>query len=176
MTPINSTIIVLASSLASAFVVQAQSSGTGVFANEVKQGYNAVKNNLLKAAEKMPEENYSFKPVPEIRSFGALVAHIADAQTRFCSTVMGTQKTPNASSKTTKADIVAALKESTGDCDKAFESISDANATEMVKMGRMEMSKLGMLMRVVVHDNEEYGYLAVYMRLKNIVPPSSEGR
>lgn len=172
----NRTLIVLASSLASVFVLQAQSSGTGVFANEVKQGYNSVKNNLVKAAEKMPEESYSFKPVPDIRSFGALVAHIADAQTRFCNAVMGTQKTPNASTKTSKEDIVAALKDSVADCDKAFEGISDANATEMVKMGRMESSKLGMLARVVVHDNEEYGYLAVYLRLKNIVPPSSEGR
>src|ERR1051326_8748338 len=143
-------LIVLASLFAGAFALQAQSNA---LSSEIKQSYKSVKNNLLKAAEKMPEENYSFKPVPEIRSFGALVAHVADAQTRFCSTVMGSPKQPSAGSKTSKADIVAALKESIADCDKAFDSLTEAAATEMVKMGRNESTKMGAMMRTVVHDN-----------------------
>jgi|ERR1051326_2183147 uncharacterized damage-inducible protein DinB len=166
-------LIVLASLFAGAFALQAQSNA---LSSEIKQSYKSVKNNLLKAAEKMPEENYSFQPVPEIRTFGALVAHIADAQTRFCTVAMGEPKTPSAGSKKTKADLVAALKESIADCDKAFEELTDAAATQMVKMGRNESTKMGALVRNVIHDNEEYGYLAVYLRLKNIVPPSSEGR
>lgn len=166
----------LASSLAGLFALHAQpASGSGLSA-EAKQAYNSVKNNILKAAEKMPEENYGFQPVPEIRTFGALVAHIADAQTRFCSTVMGQPKTPTAGSKKTKADIVAALKDSIADCDKVFDGLTDAAATETVKLGRNEATKMGALMRIVMHDNEEYGYMAVYLRLKGVVPPSSEGR
>lgn len=169
-------LIVLASSVAGFFALQAQPASGGGLSGELKQSYNSVKNNLLKAAEKMPEENYNFQPVPEIRTFGALVAHIADAQTRFCNAVLGEQKTPTAGSKKTKADIVAALKDSIGDCDKAFESLTDAAATEMIKMGRGQSTKMGALMRTVIHDNEEYGYMAVYLRLKGVVPPSSEGR
>jgi len=169
-------LILLASSLAGVFALQAQPAATGGLSSELKQSYSAIKNNLQKAAEKMPEENYSFKPVPEIRSFGALVAHVADSQTRICNAVMGQQKTGTASSKTAKADIVAALKDSIADCDKAFDALTDAAATEMIKMGPREATKMGTLARTVIHDNEEYGYMAVYLRLKGVVPPSSEGR
>ncbi len=149
---------------------------TNPLIGEAKQAYNNIKNNLTKMAEKMPEEHYSFKPVPEIRTFGQLVAHVADSQTRTCSAVKGEPKTPSAASKTSKADLVSALKESFADCDAAFESLTDANAAEVVKMGRGQSSKLGALIRTTTHDNEEYGYMAVYLRLKGIVPPSSEGR
>ena len=48
---------------------------------EAKQQYTAIKNNLLKAAAKMPEENYSFKTVPQVRTYGEMIAHVADVQT-----------------------------------------------------------------------------------------------
>jgi hypothetical protein len=143
---------------------------------ELRQMYTGVKNNLTRMADKMPEEHYAFKATPEIRSFGQLVAHVADSQARTCSAVAGEQKALNAASKTTKADLVAALKESFALCGAAFDGLTDATATQMVKTGRGESSKLGALARTVSHSNEEYGYMAVYMRLKGIVPPSSEGR
>jgi hypothetical protein len=143
---------------------------------EARQAYNGVKNNVTKMAEKMPEENYGFQPVTEIRTFGALMGHIADAQMGACSAVNGEQKMLNASKKTAKADLVAALKESFTECDKAFESLTDASANLMVKSRRGQRSKLGTLMGVVTHSNEEYGYGAIYLRLKGVVPPSSEGR
>jgi uncharacterized damage-inducible protein DinB len=155
---------------------QAQDGAKSVFSGEAKKAYTSIKNNLVSAAEKMPEENYGFKPVPEIRSFGALVAHIADANTFFCGSIKGEQKTPNAASKTTKADLVAALKEAFEFCDGAYDSLTDASASEMVKSRMGEMSRLGLAYRNIGHDNEEYGYLAVYLRLKGVVPPSSEKR
>jgi hypothetical protein len=111
-----------------------------------------------------------------MRSFGQLIGHIADTQTRICGAVMGEAKTPDASSKTAKADLVAAMQASIVDCDKAYDALTDANASQMVKMGRMERSRFGILLMNVTHDNESYGYLAPYFRLKGLVPPSSEGR
>ena|SRR5271165_172618 len=143
---------------------------------EAKQAFNAIKNNLVKMAEKMPEEAYGFQPVPEIRTFGQLIAHVADAQLRTCSAVLGEQKQANAASKSAKADLVAAMKEAVAECDKAFESLTDANAAEMIKTPRGQRTKLGALVGNTIHDNEEYGYMAVYMRLKGVVPPSSEGK
>jgi len=143
---------------------------------EVKQAYTRVKNNLVKAAENMPEDNYGFQPVPEIRTFGKLVAHIADSQAGNCSSVNGQRKSVDAGSKTSKADIVAALKESVAICDAAYDSLTDANSAEMVTTQRGSRPKLGILIGNLAHDNEEYGYLAVYLRLKGVVPPSSEGR
>ena len=143
---------------------------------EIKQMYNGIKNNLTKMAEKMPEEHYAFKATPDIRTFGQLIGHVADAQARTCSAVMGEQKAVNAGSKTTKADLVAALKESFTICDAAFNALTDAAATETITTPRGQRSKLGMLAGVISHSNEEYGYMAVYMRLKGVVPPSSEPR
>ena len=150
--------------------------GQVTLSGEAQQAYTNIKNNILKAADKMPEENYSFKPSPEIRTFGALVAHIADSQTRLCNGIMGKTKAGTAGTKTAKADIVAALKDSFTDCDAAFDGLTEANAKDVVKMGPREFTHLGALLRGVIHDNEEYGYLAVYLRLKSVVPPSSEGR
>jgi len=144
---------------------------------EFKQMYTGVKNNLIKMAEKMPEENYGFKATPDVRTFGQLMAHIADSQARTCSAVNGGEpKAVNAGSKTAKADIVAAMKESFAICDTAVDGLTDATAVQMIKTPRGERSKLGALMGLVSHSNEEYGYSAVYMRLKGVTPPSSEGR
>jgi uncharacterized damage-inducible protein DinB len=151
---------------AGACALQAQST-------EVKQAYNGIKNNLLKMADKMPDENYAFKATPDIRSFGQLVGHVADAQVGTCSAVNGEPKKLGASSMTSKADLVAALKASFDECDKAFDSLSDATAAQTIKMGQREATKLGALARVVTHSNEEYGYMSVYLRLKGVVPPSS---
>jgi len=52
---------------------------------ESKQMYTSIKVNLMAMADKMPEEDYSFKPTADIRSFGQIVAHVADVQARFCS-------------------------------------------------------------------------------------------
>jgi uncharacterized damage-inducible protein DinB len=144
---------------------------------EMKTAYTGIKNNLIRMAEKMPADQYDFKPVNEIRSFGALMAHVADSQLRTCSAVNGEAKTPNAASKTAKDDLVAALKESFGECDKAWDATNDSNATQMISGGRGQTSRLGMLTRfIVVHGNEEYGYGAIYLRLKGIVPPSSDNQ
>jgi DinB family protein len=143
---------------------------------ELKQSYANIKNNLSKMAEKMPEEHYGFKASADVRTFGELVAHVADAQARNCSAVNGEPKSLNAGSKTSKADLVAAIGESFAICDKAFDSLTDAKAAEMVSIGQRQRSRLGALAGMLTHSNEEYGYMAVYLRLKGITPPSSERR
>jgi uncharacterized damage-inducible protein DinB len=160
--------------LVAACALQAQT--TNPLSTEAKQAYTGIKNNLLKMAEKMPEEAYDFKPTPEQRTFGGLVAHVADSQARTCSTVNGEPKSVGAASKTTKADLVAALKQSFEICDAAYNSLTDATAVETITTPRGQSSRLGALVRNTIHDNEEYGYMSVYLRLKGVVPPSSEGR
>ena len=105
-----------------------------------------------------------------------MVAHVADAQARMCSAVNGETKSVDAASKATKAELVAALKESFAICDQAFSSLTDANATQPVHMGRMDRPRLAALVGTLSHSNEEYGYTAVYLRLKGIVPPSTATR
>jgi len=143
---------------------------------EVKGSYTNVKNNILKAAEKVPEADYAFKATTDVRPFGQLIGHVADANLRTCSAINGEAKQGTAGTKTSKADLVAALKESFAECDKAYDAMTDANAAKMISMGRAQRSTLSVLWGTVVHDNEMYGTMSVYMRLKGLVPPSTEGR
>jgi hypothetical protein len=142
--------------------------------SEARSAYNQIKTNLTGMASKMPPESYDFKPVPEIRAFGELMAHVADSQIGTCSALRGARKTGDAASKKTKDEIVAALKASFDECDAAWEATTDANALEMSTGGRMQRSRVGTLISNTVHNNEEYGYGCLYLRLKGIVPPSSD--
>jgi len=164
----------IACALASALGLQAQ-----IPASHVAEGkllYTGIKNNLVAMADKMSEEDYGFKPTPDIRTFGQLVAHVADVQAAACSVASGTQKRVGAAAKTTKADLAAALKASFDICDAAWDGLTDATAADSVSFGPIKGSKLAVLEFNTVHSNEEYGYMAVYLRLKNVVPPSSAGR
>jgi uncharacterized damage-inducible protein DinB len=151
---------------------------TSPYIAEIKRYYyEAVKRNLSAMVEKMPEEHFAFKPVPEMRSFGESVAHVADAQARNCNLASGAgSKTLDADKKRTKAELQTALKESFAICDGVFAGLTDAQANEMVKMGQsgFQLSKLSLLVSMISHSNEQHGYMAVYLRLKRIVPPSTE--
>ena len=139
--------------------------------------YGMAKGNLLKAAEKMSEENYSFKPTDDVRSFGQVVGHVADANYMFCSAVLG-EKPPVSGiekGKTAKADLVAAIKASFDYCDKAYE-LPESDIAQKVKFFGQDRPKLTILSFNNMHDYEHYGNMVTYMRLKKIVPPSSEGR
>jgi uncharacterized damage-inducible protein DinB len=141
-----------------------------------KFAYARLKTILVSSAEKMPEENYNFKPTEAIRSYGQIVGHLADAQYTFCSLALG-ENNPGLKieqTKTTKADLIAALKEATAYCDKAYDGMTDASGAQTVKLFGTDMPKLGVLNINNMHDMEHYGNLVTYMRLKNIVPPTSE--
>jgi uncharacterized damage-inducible protein DinB len=151
---------------------------TSPYIGEIKRYYyEAVKRNLTAMIEKMPEEQFSFRPVPEVRSFGESVAHVADAQARNCNLASGAgSKTLDADKKKTKAELLATIKESFAICDAAFAALTDARASEMVTMGQsnFQLSKLSLLVSMISHSNEQHGYMAMYLRLKGIVPPSTE--
>ena len=141
---------------------------------ENKQNYTTIKNNILAGAEKMSEDGYSFQATKEERTWAALMGHIADAQTSICSGATGEMKRGTAGKLTSKAELVAALKESFAVCDAAWATTTDENAHSMTKMRNRDLTRLGMLIYNTTHDNESYGTMAVYLRLKGVVPPSSE--
>ena len=146
-------------------------------AAEVQHSYAGVKTNILKAADKMPAADFQFKPTPDIRTYARVVNHITEAQLHSCGAVNHTA--PDALAKVPaetadKTAIVDALKASFEECDKAYGSATDANLGEMLETARGKHSRVGLLWGVVAHDQEQYATLALYLRLKNLVPPSSE--
>jgi uncharacterized damage-inducible protein DinB len=138
--------------------------------------YARLKNILARSAEKMPEENYGFKPVDTVRSYGQIVGHLADAQYLFCSMALG-EKSPGPDiehTKTSKADLIAALNTAFAYCDKAYGSMTDASATQTIKLFGNDAPRMSALIVNNMHNMEHYGNLVTYMRMKGIVPPSSE--
>jgi uncharacterized damage-inducible protein DinB len=146
------------------------------FSADAKQAYTGIKNTLTRAADKMPEENYSFRTVPAVRTYGEMVAHIADIQFLLCGMVKGEQKQGKAPADKTKAETIAYLKSSFDYCDPVYDSMTDATGAEKVKMFGRELTKLGVLNFNIAHDNEMYGTMVAFLRIKGIVPPSSERR
>ncbi len=145
-------------------------------ASEVQTSYSRIKENVIKAAEKMPPEAYSFKPTPDIRTFARVVNHVTEAQTRTCGTMNHVEpaslpKAPEESAD--KAAIVDALKASFAECDKAYAALTDANMAEMLHAGPVKRSRIGLAWGNVSHDNEQYATLAMYLRLKGLVPPAA---
>jgi uncharacterized damage-inducible protein DinB len=131
---------------------------------------------IERTAEKMPEEEYGFKPDPAARSFGQILGHVADANYLFCSSALG-EKSPSPGvekTKTTKAELTSALHDAFAYCGRAYDALTDASANETVKALGQERNKLGVLWFNAAHNLEHYGNLVVYMRSKGIVPPSSE--
>jgi hypothetical protein len=145
----------------------------------LQRNYAQMKNNITSSAEKMPEADYFFKPTPDIRSYGQLWAHVADAQFGQCSGAKGVpnprQGQPSFEMLTTKAEIVKALADSYAFCDDAFSSLTDASASEMISNGRGgQQSRAVALLGVIGHGSEMYGIGTVYLRLKGQIPPSTE--
>ncbi len=165
--------------VASAAAAQGPGRGPVTTAAALQRSYAGLKNNLTQSAEKMPGADFFFKPTPAIRSFGQLFGHVADAQFGQCSGLKGApnprQGQPSFEMLTTKAEVVKALADSFAFCDDVFSSLTDASATEMVSNGRGgQQSRIAGLTGVLTHGSEMYGIATVYLRLKNLVPPSTE--
>lgn len=141
----------------------------------VRALYENVRGWTVRAAEQMPEEHFAFKPTPEVRSFGQLVGHVANASYMFCSMALGEQapQKGNMEQLTTKAELVAALNEAFAYCDRAYQ-ITEMAAMEPATVFGAEHTKLYALEFNMGHDFEHYGNMVTYMRMKGQVPPSSQ--
>ena len=151
---------------------------TMTLSGAVVRGVQGIQNSLMEAAAKMPEEHYGFRPTPEIKPFGQLVAHVALAQFRDCAFLKGEpnpKKDDKEETSRTKADAVALLKASNDYCAPLVSAITtDAMMTEMTKIDEMQVAKGLIPMQIAVHGMEMYGTMGVYLRLKGLVPPMTE--
>jgi uncharacterized damage-inducible protein DinB len=143
-----------------------------------KTQFGIAKDYVTRSAEKVSEDLYAFQPTPEVRTFGKVVAHIADGNYFLCSKAKG-ENSPFEmmaleKGKTTKAEIQKALADSYAYCEGVYATLTPAQAAEKVDFFGMPATKLSMLAFAGTHNFEHYGNLVTYMRLKSIVPPSSE--
>jgi uncharacterized damage-inducible protein DinB len=171
-TPLLLAALILASPVLAQEMMPASGAGA---VSTLKGNLDYVQGFIVKSAEEMPEADYAFKPTPEVRSFGRIIGHVADANYGICSTVLGkANPSPGVEkTKTSKADLVAALKASYEYCAPAY-SIPDAETGAKVKLFGQEMTRLGALLVNVTHNWEHYGNIVTYLRIKGHVPPSSQ--
>lgn len=133
---------------------------------------------ITTVAEELPEATYAYKPTPDVRSFGQLIGHVAGAQYLFCAAAMGEpprREDDIEKTRTTKAELVAALKASTEYCARAYAQ-TDKAAQQKTKLFGQERTRLFALGLNATHDAEHYGNIITYMRLNKLVPPSSRQR
>jgi hypothetical protein len=143
----------------------------------ILKGYQQLQTDLAEAAGKMPDEFYGFRPTSEIRPFGQLVAHVALAQFRTCAQMKGDadpHKDEKEDKPWSKTEVLALLKASTAYCDPQVNAVTDTTIAQMIDGGKFRAARGLFPVEILVHGSEMYGSMAVYLRLKGIVPPTTE--
>ena len=165
---------------------QSGASSANPLSTWLRNAYMGNRNTILRSAEKMPEENYGMRPgtQQEVRTFGQQVGHVANYNFLWCSQAKG-EKNPNAGNNleklNTKAEFLKALNDAFAYCDAVYSLLTDASGTEMIDItqesGRQTRNlRMALLILNFAHNNEIYGNIVTYMRMKDIVPSSSEPR
>ena len=152
---------------------------------EVKTMYTNVHNFITKAVEQFPADKLAWQPTPAVRTWARLIGHITDDNNGACYLLAGETARParvdapdgqeSPASKLSKDDLLKGYKESVERCNKAFAAVTEANMAERAGPTGAR-SKIGTLMYNTSHTNEHYGNIVTYMRLNNMVPPSSAPR
>ena len=169
-------LFIAATLLAAPAFAQAPAANAGV--GGVKAVYGVMSGYLVRAAEQVSEADYAYRPVESVRTFGQLIGHVAGANYMLCAAALGDAARGEddiEKSKTTKADLVAALKASNEYCARAY-ALTDAQAAGMTKVFGQDQTKMFALSLNAAHVGEHYGNVVTYMRMKGMVPPSSQGQ
>jgi uncharacterized damage-inducible protein DinB len=155
----------------------AAASSENPITDSTKQIYDMTKQLVLRSLEKMPEDQLGFKPVDTVRSYGEILGHIANANYMICGMAVGEKSDQPDFEKTatTRAELTKALNGAFAYCDEVYSGMTDVKGSELLpKTPFGQQARLSMLSFNTTHTWEHYGNLITYMRMKGIVPPSSE--
>ena len=180
-------VISVVSVLAGSAVAQpAQQNQPNPLSTWLRNAYMGNRNNIVRTADKMPEENYGMRPgaQEEVRTFGQQVGHLANYNYMWCAQAKG-EKNPTAGANLeklpTKAELIKAVTDAFAYCEGVYNAVTDASGTEMIDItqesGRQTRNlRMALLIVNYGHNNEIYGSMVSYLRMKSIVPPASEPR
>jgi uncharacterized damage-inducible protein DinB len=156
---------------------QAPAAGA-ILVRVAQNAWAGAKRNIVESADQMPEADYGFKPADGVRTFGQVLAHVADSNYFYCARSKGeAPPVPDGTlekTATTKAAIVKGLRESIAYCDAVYGSLTAATAADMVKAGDNQIPRVQPLFNNASHNVEHYGNLVTYFRIKKMVPPSTK--
>lgn len=170
-------------SLVFASPVFAQAPSPNPVSDAIRQSWAEARRNIAESATMMADADFAFKPVDTVRSFGAILAHVAGASYEFCAAARNAapphKEDEFEKSATTPAAIRKAVTDSLAYCDGAYTALTDKSAAEI---GNAAFDSAGKAPRAAAligntgHLMEHYGNLVTYFRLKGLVPPSSRPR
>lgn len=160
--------------LAAAWPAAAQSKA---LAEALQRAHAGAFRNLVESAEKMPDADYSFQATKDIRTFGGFIGHVINSSFNACSRAKGEQN-PNKEdfekNPPPKAKLVEGIKAALAYCDAVYAAQTDASLSEMIAAGQQQIPRGQVLIGNVAHNNNEYGQIVLLLRLKGLVPPSTE--
>ena len=138
--------------------------------------FTNISQYVMRSADKIPENLYSYRPTPEVRTIGQLFGHISDASNHICAAAIGGKASANSVEKTakTKAELIAALKREFAGCEAIYSKLTPSSALQTVEFEGMKLTRVYEMEYEEIHTSEHYGNLVTYMRMNKIVPPSSE--
>jgi uncharacterized damage-inducible protein DinB len=170
----------LASLAASPAMAQGQQAPTDPLAAALKRQFDNVARNMKEAAEKMPEDKYSYQATKDVRTFGAFVGHVANAQFNGCARAKGVENPnkENFEKVSGKTALVKAISDANDFCSNLLSGASDKWLLETIAQGQgaaqAQIPRAAVIAGTTSHSNEHYGNLVTYMRLNGLVPPSTE--
>ena len=173
-------LLLLATAIATPLAAQQQQAAdpsSRVAVAAARASWMAAHNYIVRSAEQMSEADFAFKPVATVRSFAQIVAHVADDEMGWCAQILGEplKQTQFEKTLTAKAQVVKAIRDAGTYCEKAY-AMTDAQAEGMATIWGGQQPKIKGLMDNAAHDWEHYGNIVTYLRIKGMVPPSSQGQ
>jgi uncharacterized damage-inducible protein DinB len=145
------------------------------------QGYDGewlhVSQQLIALAEATPEEKFSWRPAPGVRSTSEVYMHIAEANFYLLSVtgpkMPADMKEGIEKSVTAKSEVINWLKRSLEAVKQAHLAVTPKDLQRKVHIADRDATVDGMYLRIIVHANEHMGQLIAYARMSGVVPPWS---
>jgi len=135
-------------------------------AKSVREQFADINRKILAMAKDFPEDKYDFKLKPEMRTFGAVIVHIAGGNVYAAKAGKGEKATwdeIDPKGYKTKAQIVALMEKVVADSEATLKSLPDASFAKTIEPW----------ISVTEHSAEHYGLLVAYYRANGLVPPES---
>ena len=141
--------------------------GPPTAAESLKRNFDYINNKILEMAQDFPADLYGYKLKPEMRSFGAVIVHIASgdifaARAGKGEKVKWDDQEQDPAKFQNKAACVDLLKKSMEEANAALKANPEGPAKNMQPF-----------LSVLQHASEHYGLLVAYYRANGLVPPDS---
>jgi hypothetical protein len=141
-------------------------SQTRTTAQSIRGHFSSVNQRVLEMAKDFPEDNYDYKLKPEMRTFGAVIVHIASGNVYAAKAGKGENVNwdeLDPKDYKTKAQVVSLMEKSISDAEATLKSLPDNSFAKTIEPW----------ISVTEHSAEHYGLLVAYYRANGLVPPQS---